>query len=155
MSSPEKYEHDLKQPSYYGQMSLKDLDPMWAIWVPGNSIHHRRAHVNAVSPCGTVRREVPQGINFWCPRCVLSSDGITINFAKRKPHPLYPQGIVGSHKIILWFLGAGVPPEADPFERWPFEHDEVYAWHSISISIHVETECWSGYITKGQVITDQ
>lgn len=70
-----------------------------------------------------------QGILFDCPVC---KDG---------------------HKILVWFDGRNVPPQAEPSPRWRASGTGLTDL-TIQPSINCNTDtnnCWHGFITNGEV----
>jgi hypothetical protein len=76
-----------------------------------------------------------QGILFLCPFCFMRN-----------------AGPVGTHSVLCWFKGRGVPDEAMPAPRWAVS-GTGYHDLSLSPSVHLTGEgCgWHGFITNGEV----
>lgn len=81
-----------------------------------------------------------QGIYFYCPKCYRVNGGS------------------GSHRVLCWFMGRGVPDETKPGPgRWPPIGTNVYDLtlgpgpNNLS-SVRLEGGCgWHGYVQKGGV----
>jgi hypothetical protein len=73
-----------------------------------------------------------EGIKFLCPYCFRKNNGA-----------------VGTHSIIIWFEGRGAPPEWEPLPRWRVS-GTGYGDLTITPSI-LDSECWHGYVTKGEI----
>lgn len=105
-------------------MNLSSLEPQFVRFVsPG-----RYQDVNGLHEA--------HGIRFLCPKCYAANGG----------------GI-GTHSILLWFKGKGVPDSEDPKPgRWMIIGGTGYANLSLAPSIQLSTGCqWHGFITNGSV----
>ena len=76
-----------------------------------------------------------QGLWFLCPKCFTGNNGP-----------------VGTHGVLVWFEGRGVPPEATPGPgRWLITGTSLETL-VLTPSIHLKGEgCgWHGFITDGR-----
>lgn len=72
-----------------------------------------------------------QGVRFLCPH-----------------HFRLNGGEVGTHSVLVWFAGRGVPDSARPLPRWDM-HGSGLADLSISPSIDLGPCDWHGWVTNG------
>lgn len=111
-------------------MRLTDLDPMWvADYEPAQRSHRRGDDLTLATA---------QGIVFDCPVCSFrNADGR------------------GSHSILAWFRGRGVPDDAVPGPgRWTPSgtgFEDLSLTPSINCNTASRTDCWHGFITNGEV----
>lgn len=74
-----------------------------------------------------------QGIRFLCP----------YHFVKN-------QGKIGTHQILIWFVGRGVPTPAKPQNHWQ-AHGTGYDDLTLIPSIDLGAADWHGHVTRGEV----
>jgi hypothetical protein len=105
-------------------MRLTELEPQFITWAPRSFSY--------VETMGEA-----DGVLFLCPVC----------FAKNS-------GPVGTHSVICWFSGKGVPPEEHPGPgRWEAS-GTGYADLTLAPSVHLSGEggCgWHGFVQRGDV----
>jgi hypothetical protein len=74
-----------------------------------------------------------QGVVFLCPACFKTNGGK-----------------VGTHSIICWFEGRGVPAEVTPgIARWPVSGT---GFHDLTLTPSVDAGCWHGHVTNGEIV---
>lgn len=74
--------------------------------------------------------EEAQGLRFSCPFCYEVHGGLQ-----------------GSHPIILWFFGRGVPSDMPPSGRWRIVQGETFADLKLLPSIRIVDRCgWVGLV---------
>lgn len=112
------------------RVSLEDLDACFISRVEGR--------VWRYTPPGTSLEKV-HGVKFLCPLCFLRNGGP-----------------VGTHIVICWFAGRGVPDDASPTGgRWNPQgtglHDLTFVGPGqTSVHLNGAGACgWHGYITGG------
>lgn len=107
-----------------------DLSPEFAILVPGKPGHwHMKPGL---------RVEQAQGVLFLCPRCFEKNGGE-----------------VGTHSIMCWFAGRGVPDAEFPKPgRWQVSgtgFDDLTL--TPSVNLPGKDGCqWHGFIQRGQIL---
>jgi hypothetical protein len=104
---------------------LVDLDA--ALTVAVDDRHYRRADPGE-------GMETAQGIVFLCPRCFYRNGGA-----------------VGTHMVICWFEGRGVPASVPPTGRWK-AYGLCLEDLSLAPSIMIPDGCrWHGFVRDGEV----
>jgi hypothetical protein len=79
--------------------------------------------------------EAAQGVMFLCPRC------FAVNGGER-----------GTHTVLLWFAGVGVPEHWRPLPRWE-RQGSGFEDLTLSPSIDISQPCgWHGFIRNGDVV---
>lgn len=82
--------------------------------------------------------EIPQGVTFLCPKCLTES-----------------QGTLGTHRILIWFEGRGVPSQQMPSARWKatgmsLEDLSLEPAIQKSAFFHPDADCvWHGWVKNG------
>lgn len=106
-------------------MRLADLEPEWTVATTSGGFRRTDNFAEA------------QGIIFACPY-----------------HYRKNGGLVGTHSILIWFAGRGVPDEYTPLPRWSIAGGDSFDNLSVTPSIDLtrgESDEWHGFITNGQV----
>lgn len=108
-------------------MRLQELEPQFRRFSANDDGRSVYEHVESLADA--------QGVLFLCPACFRMNGGPT-----------------GTHSVLVWFDGRGVPPEAMPSPRWRVSgsgYDDL----TLAPSIFLQSGCrWHGFITAGQVI---
>ena len=75
-----------------------------------------------------------QGLSFLCPSCFQDNGGP-----------------VGTHSVLAWFAGRGVPADTTPGPgRWAVSGTSLA---DITLAPSIQTRCWHGFVTNGEVST--
>ncbi|HSC15413.1 MAG TPA: hypothetical protein VLI71_09870 [Gammaproteobacteria bacterium] len=70
-----------------------------------------------------------QGVLFLCPACWRRNGGPA-----------------GTHSILVWFEGRGVPDEVEPVARWQAIGNSI---DDLSLHPSVNGDCWHGWVRDG------
>lgn len=107
---------------------LTELEPQFLkIEVPGKSYRY------------VDRLEEAQGIQFLCPKCFLTNGGP-----------------VGTHAVLCWFAGRGVPDTETPgpgrWNPWGTGYSDLTFVPPGATSVALQGGCaWHGFVSNGQV----
>lgn len=123
-------------------MRLIDLEPKWIDHYSDEThgfIRERDACTDVhyspgeESP-GETTLSHAQGVLFLCPKCFKENEGP-----------------VGTHSVLVWFSGRGVPEYVEPKARWGASGSSL-ADLTTTPSILIRGGCgWHGFITAGEV----
>lgn len=103
--------------------SLVELEAEFVRYTDGGGIYHPVDLANA------------QGVMFLCPACFATNGGK-----------------VGTHRVLSWFRGRGVPDDAKPGPgRWEPEGSDLNDLTlRPSIDLSIGDGCkWHGFVTSG------
>jgi hypothetical protein len=109
-------------------LKLAELQPRLLRYAPKDGhIYHETVDTMAEA----------QGMILLCPKCFVTNGGE-----------------VGTHSVICWFVGRGVPDDAVPGPaRWGASGLSL-ADLSLNPSVLLKGGCgWHGFITNGEVVT--
>lgn len=130
-------------------MRLADLEPKWidryeaASFYRERDIHQSISYGEGEAPFGETTIEHAQGVLFLCPRCFTKNGGP-----------------VGTHSVLAWFAGRGVPDDAKPGPgRWiatGTSLGDLTLSPSVDLTKDaagnvVRPEEWHGFIRNGEV----
>jgi hypothetical protein len=96
--------------------------------------------IRLVTPKGWMRvdtLEEASGVMFLCPGCYAKNGGP-----------------VGTHSVICWFAGRGVPDEMKPGPaRWAASGHTIESL-TLAPSVDVgDDHCWHGFVRDGAIVT--
>lgn len=117
-------------------MRLLELDPKLITGTEdeeSGNLKYQHTQDEAGNP---IALERAMGVRFLCPKCFVANNGK-----------------VGTHSVVCWFNGSGVPDYWSPGPgRWNVAGGSGVDDLTLTPSIQLHAACaWHGFITNGEV----